>query len=80
METIIPISVEDANTEVLEKITKLMVDKYNRTMQIDLYHGQGSDCLEPENDKSSITQEICNLLGKGGQPYFIISSQPNTAS
>lgn len=83
MQTIIPISVEEANTETLAKITKLISGKYNCTMQIDLYQGRGDDFLDDVNNSPPIAreiEEIFHLLGKSGQPHFIISMQPNSAS
>ncbi len=76
MQTIIPISVEEASTEVLAKITEVISGKYNCTMQIDLYQGRRGDYITETDDSANISdeiQEIFQLLGKSGQPHFIIS-------
>ncbi len=78
MQTIIPISVEEASTEVLAKITEVISGKYNCTMQIDLYQGRRTDFMVETADSANISeeiQEIFQLLGKSGQPHFIISLQ-----
>ena len=83
MHTIIPISVDEASTEVLSKIRDTISVKYNCTMQIDLYQGRSCSPTEASPYSSRIAdeiQEILQLLGKSGQPHFIISVRSNGAS
>lgn len=83
MQTIIPISVEEANTEVLAKISERIKGRFNCTLQIDLYQGRGSDFSDDTSSRPTIAgeiEEIFSLLGKSGQPHFIISMRPKGES
>lgn len=82
MQTIIPISVEEASTEVLAKISERITGRFNCTLQIDLYQGRGSDFANGPSTRPPFAgeiEEIFSLLGKSGQPHFIISMRPNGA-